>query len=244
MKDRDEAAHLFGHTLHGSGCHERLIYQQLVIIKGGPNVFTIRLEASARTRHPGAHPMSTRDTRKREWSVLTLILFTGLVIVQACASIPTFSPLVMDGIDEYFDVAVWWKTPNAVVGRKVELGGRLIRADVRNGETYLIASHLPIVDQLVYESFESRRTTKEYGIYYRATIDPKWLTAGNDLMVVGITSQAKTVSINGRQQAIPFVTAECLHLWKSAGTPPPRLPLTTAEKFNKLEQATYCSSGY
>ena len=188
--------------------------------------------------------MSRSDSNMRRWRAPALILCAGLVAIQACAGIPTFSPLVREGIDEYFDVAVWWKTPNAVVGRKVELGGRLIRAEVRNGETYLIASHLPIVDQLVYESFESPRTAKEYGIYYRATIDPKWLKTGNDLMVVGVTSQAKTVSINGRQQAIPFVNAECLHLWKSAGRPPPRLPLAAAEKFNKLEQATYCSSGY
>jgi starvation-inducible outer membrane lipoprotein len=188
--------------------------------------------------------MSGFDSNMRRWRAPALILCAGLLAIQACARIPTFSPLALDGIDEYFDVAVWWKTPNAVAGRKVELGGRLIRADIRNGETYLIASHLPIVDQLVYESFESRRTTNEYGIHYRATIDPKWLTPGNDLMVVGFTSQAKTVSISGRQRAIPFVNAGCLHLWSSAGTPPPRLPLATAEKFTKLEQATYCSSGY
>jgi starvation-inducible outer membrane lipoprotein len=197
-------------------------------------------------RGPGilCRTMSTRRFKTCKWRTLILILCGGLAAMQACASIPTFSPLVMEGIDEQFDVAVWWKTPHALVGRKVELGGRLVRADVKNGETYLVVSHLPIVDQLVYESFETPRPTKEYGIYYRATIDPKWLQAGNHLMVVGITSQPRTVSINGRQQTIPFVTAECLHLWKSAGTPPPPLPLATAEKFNKLEQATYCSSGY
>lgn len=178
------------------------------------------------------------------WRALRLVLCCALAAMYACAVNPIFSPMVMDGMDEHFDVAVWWKTPNAVVGRKVELGGRLVRAEVRNGETFLVASHLPIVDQLVYESFESHRALKEYGIYYRATIDPKWLSAGNHLMVVGMTSQAKPFHPGGRQQAIPFVTAECLHLWKSAGTPPPALPLAAAEKFAVLEQMTYCTSGY
>jgi starvation-inducible outer membrane lipoprotein len=188
--------------------------------------------------------MSRFDQQRSRRHALNLVFYCGLAMMQACAAIPTFSPLVMEGIDENFDVAVWWKTPNAVVGRKVELGGRLVRAEIRNGETFLVASHLPIVDQLVYESFETHRVTKEYGIYYRATIDPKWLAAGNHLMVVGVTSQAKPFSAIGRPPAIPFVTAECMHLWKSAGTPPPALPLATAEKFNNLEQATYCMSGY
>jgi starvation-inducible outer membrane lipoprotein len=188
--------------------------------------------------------MGRGDPKPGRWRAPGLLLCIALVAIQACTGIPTFSPLVMEGIDEYFDVAAWWKAPNALVGRKVELGGRLVRAEIRNGETYLIASHLPIVDQLVYESFETRRPLKDYGIYYRATIDPKWLTAGNDLMVVGVTSQAKTLSINGKQQAVPFVTAECLHIWKSAGTPPPSLPLAAADKYRALDQATYCMSGY
>jgi hypothetical protein len=188
--------------------------------------------------------MSQAGKSKFGARALGLIFCFCLAALHGCAGIPTFSPLVLDGIDESFDVAVWWKTPNAVVGRKVELGGRLVRAEVRNGETFLVATHLPIVDQLVYESFETHRPLKEYGIHYRATIDSKWLTAGNDLMVVGVTSQAKPFSPGGRQPAIPFVTAECLHLWRSAGTPPPSLPLATAQKFGGLEQRIYCTSGY
>ena len=85
---------------------------------------------------------------------------------------------------------------------------------------------------------------KQYGIHYRATIDPKWLAAGNHIMVVGATLQTKTVLVSGTQQTIPFVNAECLHVWKSAGTAPPSLPLDTGAKFERLEQATYCTSGY
>ena len=64
------------------------------------------------------------------------------------------------------------------------------------------------------------------------------------IAVVGATSLTKTVLVGGIQRTIPFVNAECLHVWKSAGTPPPSLPLDTAAKFERLEQATYCTSGY
>jgi starvation-inducible outer membrane lipoprotein len=188
--------------------------------------------------------MSKSGTKKRGWLPRAAILCVAVILMQACGTIPIFSPRVLDGVDENFDVATWWKAPNAAVGRKVELGGRLVHAEVRNGETFLVVAHLPIVDRLVYESFESNQTTNEYGIYYRTTIDPKWLVAGNHLMVVGIIARAKTEVIHGIRRTIPFITAECLHLWNSAGTPPPVLPLAMAEKFTPLEQVTYCTSGY
>ncbi|HET6676502.1 MAG TPA: Slp family lipoprotein [Nitrospiraceae bacterium] len=172
------------------------------------------------------------------------VLSVGMILLQACATIPTFSPRVMEDLDETFDVEAWWKAPNSMVGRKVELGGQLVQGVVKNGETFLVVLQLPIVDQLIYESFETHKPMKQYGIHYRATIDPKWLAAGNHIMVVGATLQTKTVLVSGTQQTIPFVNAECLHVWKSAGTAPPSLPLDTAAKFERLEQATYCTSGY
>ena len=187
--------------------------------------------------------MTGSDRKHGVWQALVVVLWCGLMVMQACSAIPIFSPRVMDGVGEGFDEAVWWKTPNAMTGRKVELGGEIVQAQVRNGETFLVAAHLPIVDQLVYESFEEHRMAKEYGVYYRATIDPKWLGAGNHMMVVGVTSQARAVVIRGAQRTVPFVTAECVHFWKSAGTPPPDLPLAAAEKFESLEQTTYCTSG-
>jgi starvation-inducible outer membrane lipoprotein len=181
--------------------------------------------------------------RKSWWVARAAGLCCAAILVQACSAIPIFSPRVMEGVDEGFEVQAWWEAPNAVVGQKVELGGQIVRGDVRNGETFLVATHLPIVDQLVYESLENDRPVNHYGVHYRATIDPTWLTPGNHFMVVGITSKAKSVVINGTQRTVPFVAAECLHVWKSADTPPV-LPLAEAEKFAALEHVTYCTSGY
>ncbi|WP_447603274.1 Slp family lipoprotein [Nitrospira sp. Nam80] len=181
--------------------------------------------------------------RKFRWAARTAALCCVAITLQTCSAIPIFSPRVMEGVDEGFDVQVWWKAPNAVVGRKVELGGQIVQGEIKNGETFLAATHLPIVDQLVYESFEVNRPVNQYGIYYRATIDPKWLAPGNHFMVVGVTSQPKPVFINGTQKTVPFVIAECLHVWKSADTPPAP-PLLEAVKFGALDHVTYCTSGY
>jgi starvation-inducible outer membrane lipoprotein len=178
----------------------------------------------------------------RQVVVVFLLACMGLGI--ACARIPLFSPKAMEGVDEYFDVGRWWRAPNQMVGRKVELGGQIIHAEIKNGETFLVVTHLPIVDQLVYQSLEIHRPIEKYGIAYRATIDPKWLIAGNHVIVVGTTAPVRPISLNGPQQTLPFITAECLHLWKSAGTAPPTFPLSAAATFDRLEQATYCASGY
>ena len=205
--------------------------------------FLIPIEETASDQASCVPPMKRFSEREFRRLRRMVVLCCGMFFLQACAANPIFSPRVMDGVDETFDVDVWWKTPNAPAGRKVELGGQIVQGEVKNGETFLVVTQLPIVDQLVYESFEIHRPVKQYGIYYRATIDPKWLVPGNHMMVVGFISQARTVFVNGTQKTVPFVTAECLHVWKSAGTLPV-LPLAEAKKFESLEHVTYCTSGY
>lgn len=174
----------------------------------------------------------------------SLVLFFCMGLTMACQPIPLFSPRALEGVDEEFDVAAWTKKPHAMVGRKVQVGGRLLRAEVKDGETFVVAAYLPIVDDLVYESFEVRKRQEEFGVFYRATIDPKWLVAGNHFVVVGMTTESKTLSLNGTERTLPVLRAECLHVWESAGMTPPALPVAEAEQFASLAQATYCTSGY
>ena len=158
--------------------------------------------------------------------IFFVILFM-ILDLAACASNPLFPPKVTDGIDEHFDFEVWRKTPNTGIGRKIELAGRVVRSDMRNGETFAIVEQLPIVDGLVYETLALKKRTGEYGVFYRATIDPKWLGAGNLLMVIGTVTQPKAVdsqrratnppvsyrgmspSMEDRRQGTPPVPTEC-----------------------------------
>ncbi len=172
-----------------------------------------------------------------------VILFT-IVALSACAPNPLFPPKATDDIDEYFDFDVWRKAPNTGIGRKIELAGRVVRADNRNGETFVIAEQLPIVDGLVYETLALKKRMGEYGIFYRATIDPKWLGAGNLLMVIGNVTQPKTVAVNGAQHTFPLLIAECLRLWRTGGKELPQSRQNDVDRLASFEHTTYCASSY
>lgn len=175
------------------------------------------------------------------------ICFVTLFIIlalSACASIPLFPPKAADGIDEHFDFEVWRKAPNTRIGRKIELAGRVISSEMKNGETFVIAEQLPIVDGLVYETLALKKRVGEYGIFYRATIDPKWLGAGNLLMVIGTVTQPKTVAVNGVQQTLPFLIAECLRLWRTGGKELPQSQQNDVDRLDSFEHTTYCASSY
>lgn len=175
--------------------------------------------------------------------LMGLILWTAIGL-SACAFIPLFPPKVTEGIDEHFDFEVWRKAPNTGIGRKIELAGRVVRSDMKNGETFVIAEQLPIVDGLVYETLALKKRTGEYGILYRATIDPKWLAAGDLLMVIGTVTQPKTVAVKGVQQTLPLLIAECLHLWRTGGKELPQSQQNDAERLASFKHMTYCASSY
>ena len=164
--------------------------------------------------------------------------------LAACASNPLFPPKVTDGIDEHFDFEVWRKAPSTGIGRKIELAGRVVRSDMRNGETFVIVEQLPIVDGLVYETLALKKRTGEYGVFYRATIDPKWLGAGNLLMVIGAVSQPKAVAVNGGQQTLPFLIGECLRLWRTEGKELPQSQQNAVDRLAPFDHTTYCASSY
>ncbi|MET0514218.1 MAG: Slp family lipoprotein [Nitrospiraceae bacterium] len=177
-------------------------------------------------------------------SPLFRVIVCMILALTACKSYPLFPPRVTDGIDEYFDFDVWRNAPNTGIGRKIELAGRVIRSDMRNGETFVIVEQLPLVDGLVYETLALKNRTGEYGIFYRATIDPRWLEAGNLLMVIGTVTQPKAVRDNGVQQPLPFLVAECLRLWRTEGKELPQSRQNASDRFASFEHTTYCAASY
>lgn len=154
------------------------------------------------------------------------------------------SPRATEDIDEYFDFEVWQKAPNTGIGHKIELAGRVLRSDMKNGETFVIVEQLPIVDGLVYETLALKKRRVDYGIFYRATIDPKWLAAGNLLMVIGTVTQPRTVTVNGVHHTLPSLIAECLHPWRTGGKELPQSQQNDVERLASFNHMTYCASSY
>ena len=82
--------------------------------------------------------MAFMMTPSLKWSPIFFVILFIILDLAACASNPLFPPKVTDGIDEHFDFEVWRKTPNTGIGRKIELAGRVVRSDMRNGETFAL----------------------------------------------------------------------------------------------------------
>jgi starvation-inducible outer membrane lipoprotein len=198
----------------------------------------------------GTHPrhslpsMAFMMTTFLKRSPIFFVILFMILDLAGCASNPLFPPKVTDGIDEHFDFEVWRKTPNTGIGHKIELAGRVVRSDMRNGETFAIVEQLPIVDGLVYETLALKKRIGEYGVFYRATIDPKWLGAGNLLMVIGTVTQPKAVAVNGVQHTFPFLIAECLRLWRTEGKELPQSQQNAVDRLASFDHTTYCASSY
>jgi starvation-inducible outer membrane lipoprotein len=169
--------------------------------------------------------------------IATFVLMVGL---SACASAHMFRPDVMNGVDTNFDVATWHSRPNDMIGRKVQLGGRIVRTDSKDDGVVIEAAYLPIVEHPAYGPTDPGKPTNEFLIRYRGKIEPSALTTGNRLIVVGTTQTAVTDD-TGRHVA--SVAARCLHIWKTVGREISDFPFSSGGGYRPLEEHTYCAPG-
>ena len=158
----------------------------------------------------------------------------------ACASPQMFSSEVMEGVDQNFDFTAWRMTPNAGVGKKIELGGRIIQAESSEGGVVIVAAQLPIADHPTYGPKDMGRRTGEFALFYQGTIKPKDLSVGNRLIVVGTLEQAKVVVVNDLKRSLPSLKAQCLHVWVTRGKEIDEFPFNTGGGYEPLEENTYC----
>ncbi|MGE3151705.1 MAG: Slp family lipoprotein [Nitrospiraceae bacterium] len=178
--------------------------------------------------------------RTSRFAILLVFLSIG---VAACARTPVFSPEVRQGVDHDFDFAAWRMMPSAQVGRKVQLGGRIIEADIRADQIVVIVTHLPIVEHPAFGPKDTGKRSGEYAISYAGHIDAKWLVAGNHLMVVGTTERPKAVIVDDVQRSLPSLIARCVHIWKTGRKEIAEFPFNAGGGYEPLEEETFCSSG-
>jgi hypothetical protein len=61
-------------------------------------------------------------------------------------------------------------------------------------------------------------------------------------MVVGVTEQSQTVSLDDVQRTLPSVTARCVHIWNTGGKEIAEFPYNAGAGYEPLEENTYCLS--
>lgn len=170
----------------------------------------------------------------------TAILLCSLFI-SACAPTQVFPPEAMEGVDKNFDFTGWRMVPNGKAGRKIQLGGRIIQGEAKEGGVVLVVAQLPIVEHPAYGPKDSGKRSGEFVVLYQGKLDPNSLQPGNRLIVVGTTQNAKVVTVDDIQRSLPSVVARCLHIWNTGGRDVADFPSFGAG-YEPLEENTFCTS--
>lgn len=171
------------------------------------------------------------------YGLIMLLLFFW---INGCGPITAFPPEITNGADTNFDFNAWRVLPKATVGRKVQLGGRIVQVNERNDGLVIIAAQLPVVEHPAYGPRDTGKRAGEYAIFYSGTINPKSLRLGNRLMVIGVTDQAQPVTVDEVQRSLPSLTAQCLHIWNTGGKEIAEFPYNAGAGYEPLEENTFC----
>ena len=166
------------------------------------------------------------------------------IAIQACAPQPLFPSRVMQGLDPNFDIQAWRASPTAGLGRKVELGGRIIQAETTAQGVLIIAEQLPIVQHPAYgpSGLKKRPGAFEFAFLYPGSLTVGALTQGNRLIVVGTTEKPKPVMLDGAPKSELFLLAQCVHIWKTEGREiADFISGSVGGGYYPLEEETYCA---
>ncbi|WHZ21558.1 MAG: hypothetical protein OJF47_000670 [Nitrospira sp.] len=165
----------------------------------------------------------------------------AVMVLNSCAPLSTFPPEVSNGVDKNFDFNAWRVLPKATVGRKVQLGGRIVQVNEEQDALVIIAAQLPIVERPAFGPRDTGKRAGEFAVFYPGTINPKSLRYGNRLMVIGVTEQPKIVTVDEVQRSLPTLTAQCLHIWNTGGKEIAEFPYNAGAGYEPLEENTFCA---
>jgi starvation-inducible outer membrane lipoprotein len=162
---------------------------------------------------------------------------------SACSPVQLFPSEVMEGVDPNFDFSRWRAIPNQALERKIELGGRIIQSDRKDGHVTMVVTQLPIVQHPAYGPKDTGRRSGEFAVTYAGPIGAPFLQRGNRLIVVGITKPAKIVPVDDLPRSLPAVSAQCVHIWNTGGRDIADFPSYGAG-YETLEEETFCTAAH
>ena len=139
-----------------------------------------------------------------------------LFLLSACT--PSVFPYgTLEDVEPNFDFSHWQMLPDQGPQRKIQLGGRILRANTEGDTLTIVTAQLPIAKNPT-DGPEDGKSLGEFVILYRAMVDPLFLRRGNRVMVVGQTSAPTRIEVDNAQRNLPTVMALCIHFlecgWK------------------------------
>ena len=180
------------------------------------------------------------------FSLLTTL--TLCAVLSACVANTPFPPEVMDKVSPTFDFDAWRdagptnESGKSDAGIKVLLGGRIVQVTNDSKGIVMVAQQLPIVNYPVYGPMEdvNRLGEHEFALAYEGEIEPLDLMRGNRFLIVGTTTSRRPVLVRGIPKTEPFIIADCLHVWQTAGAEIAEFKEDPGGGFSPLPATTYC----
>lgn len=186
-------------------------------------------------------------------NVMPLSLFTTLTlcaVLSACVANTPFPPEVMDKVSPTFQFEAWRdagpsnESGKSDAGIKVLLGGRIVQTTEDGKGMVIVAEQLPISNHPVYGPRETEQDTRtgnyEFAFLYPGEIEPLDLMRGNRFIVVGTTTSRRPLVMRGIPKTVPFLLADCIHVWQTAGAEIAEFKEGVGGGFSPLPETTYC----
>lgn len=152
---------------------------------------------------------------------LVLLAASGLCfMLPSCAHRAHFSdngrPAIVT-VEEFVQLSSATPAPHA---RGVRLAGRLIRAEATEKGWKALAEWLPFpTGPYAGPGGASPGEDLNFYLLFAGPIDEEGLEQGNELVMTGrVFAMEELTTLLGLRRPVPVLLAECLHVWKSAGT--------------------------
>jgi len=179
-----------------------------------------------------------------------LITLTLCAVLSACAPNTPFPPEVMEKVSPTIQFEAWRdagpsnESGKSDAGIKIQLGGRIIQVTEDGKGIVIVAEQLPIANYPVYGPREREQDTKtgtyEFAFLYAGEIEPLDLMRGNRFIVVGTTTSRRPLLMRGIPKTVPFLLADCIHVWRTAGAEIAEFKEGVGGGFSPLPETTYC----
>ena len=171
-----------------------------------------------------------------------LLVLGASVFVTACST-PLFPPSVTHDVTA-MEFGVLQAQPDVFRGQVVQLGGRIVGAEMTKDGMVIRVQELPLEKHPIYGPSEMVFPTSEFALLYPGKVDPAGIQFGNKLIVVALAKGSQSMNVDGVHRMEPYLVARCMHVWKTGeyGSYGIEDFPHTADGYWPLEHETYCSA--
>lgn len=167
------------------------------------------------------------------------------VLLAACTNTPLFPPEAMNGVNNDTVAIEAWKDqvshPSSdFVSQKVEMEGTIIKVVLKPEGTVILIDGHPIDEGwLFHQKGDAGEGMLRFAIVFNGTVDLGMLQTGNRVVVIGTTDKPGSESIGWMSRPLPYLRAQCLHIWKIDENELHRFPYGDMSRATQ-EERTFC----